>query len=275
MPASPTRSPAAAAPGSGFPFLPAVGRHRWDLLVILVQRYLKGLYKNSFLGMVWTILNPLAQLLIYVFLFRIVLALDIPRYSSFAFTGVLVYTWFQTALNDSTSVIHSNADLVAQPGFSPGILPVVSVVTTLINFGIALPLLLLIIALDGASWSLSLAFLPVVMAVQFAFTLGLAYLAAAANVYVRDVQHLMGVGLQLYFFLTPIFYTLDAVPGAYRWVYDINPMAHLVAAYRALLLDGTAPDGMALGLLAVVSAVLLWVGARVFARASHRFLEEL
>ena len=250
-------------------------QHRLDLVVILVQRYLKGLYKDSFLGMVWTVINPLAQLLIYVFLFRIVLSLDIPRYSSFAFTGVLVYTWFQSALSDATSVIRDNADLVALPGFSVPILPVISVATTLINFGIALPLLLLIIAIDGTTWSLSLTALPVLLLLQFVFTLGLAYLAAAANVYVRDVEHLLGVALQLYFFLTPIFYALDAVPAAYQWVYTINPMAHLITAYRDVLLHGTAPDWSVLGVLALVSMTLLGLGMRVFSTASRRFLEML
>lgn len=249
--------------------------HRRDLIWVLVQRDLKQLYKNSFLGMLWSVIHPLMQLAIYVFIFQWVLALEVSRYSSFAFTGVLVYTWFSTALAESTGVIRGNTDLIALPGFPVAMLPVVCVTTKWLNFLIALPLLMLVLWSDGVVFSSSLLMLPVLFAVQFGFILALAYVTSAVNVYVRDLQHIIGVLLQLYFFMTPIFYELSAVPEAYRWVYTVNPMVHLVEAYRAILMDGSMPDLVGLSVLAGLSSVLLTLGLRVFHRARHRFLEEL
>lgn len=249
--------------------------HRRDLIRVLVQRDLKQLYKNSFLGMLWSVIHPLMQLAIYVFIFQWVLSLDVARYSSFAFTGVLAYTWFSTALSESTGVIKNNVDLIALPGFPVAMLPVVCVTTKWLNFVIALPLLMLVLWSDGVVFSSSLLMLPVLFVVQFGFILALAYVTSAVNVYVRDLQHVIGVLLQLYFFMTPIFYDLSAVPEAYQWIYTINPMVHLVDAYRAILMDATMPDLTALSVLAGLSAVLLALGLRVFHRARHRFLEEL
>lgn len=249
--------------------------HRRDLVWVLVQRELKQLYKNSVLGMLWSVINPVMQLLIYVFLFQWVLSLDIARYSAFAFTGVLVYTWFSTALQESTGTIKNNADLITLPGFPVAILPVVSVTTKWINFLIALPVLGLVLWAEGVVFSASLLFLPALFAVQFVFILALAYIASAVNVYFRDLQHIIGVLVQLYFFMTPIFYALSAVPDKYQWVYTVNPMAHLIQGYRAVLMDASAPDGGALLVIGGLSVGLLVGAMHVFERARHRFLEEL
>jgi lipopolysaccharide transport system permease protein len=249
--------------------------HRRDLLAVLIQREMKQLYKNSFLGMLWSVINPVMQLLIYVFLFQWILSLDVARYSSFAFTGVLAYTWFSTALQEATGTIKNNADLITLPGFPVAILPVVVVATKWINFLIALPVLVLVLWSEGVVFSASLFFLPVLFLVQFVFILALAYVASAINVYVRDLQHIIGVLIQLYFFITPIFYSLSAVPPQYAWVYAANPMSHLVEGYRAIFMDATAPDGAALAILGGVSLVALAGALRLFRRARHRFLEEL
>lgn len=249
--------------------------HRRDLVWVLVQRELKQLYKNSMLGMLWSVINPVMQLLIYVFLFQWVLSLDIARYSAFAFTGVLVYTWFSTALQESTGTIKNNADLITLPGFPVAILPVVSVTTKWINFLIALPVLGLVLWAEGVVFSSSLLFLPALFAVQFVFILALAYIASAVNVYFRDLQHIIGVLVQLYFFMTPIFYALSAVPDQYQWVYTVNPMAHLIQGYRAVLMDASAPDGVALLVIGGLSVGLLVGAMHLFERARHRFLEEL
>jgi lipopolysaccharide transport system permease protein len=256
---------------------PLVSRwtHWRDLLLVLVQRDMKQLYKNSVLGMLWSVIHPVMQLLIYVFLFQWVLSMDVARYSSFAFTGVLAYTWFSTALQEATGAIQNNADLITLPGFPVAILPVVTVITKWINFLIALPILLIVLWSEGVVFTANVLYLPVLFGGQFLFILAVAYAASAVNVYFRDLQHIVGVLLQLYFFITPIFYALTAVPEAYQWVYTINPMAHLVEGYRAILMNGAAPDLQALTILVGGAAVLL-VGALLgFRRARLRFLEEL
>ena len=246
-----------------------------DLLRELVIRDLKLLYKRSALGIAWTLINPLLQLAVFSFVFRSVLSVNIPRYSSFAFSGLLVWTWFQTALFQATGVITSNRSLIRQPGFPTAILPVVITMTGLIHFLLALPVLIVFLSVDGVELKPVLLALPMLMTLQFILTVSLAYPLAALNVTFRDTQHTLGVLLQLLFYLTPIFYDLKNVPNNYQLLYHLNPMVILVEAYRAILLRGMQPNWLLLLVLSLCTAVLLPIGHQIFSSASARFVEEL
>jgi lipopolysaccharide transport system permease protein len=117
--------------------------------------------------------------------------------------------------------------------------------------------------------------LPVVVAVQFVLTLGLAYGVALLHVPFRDTQYLLGIALQLLFFLTPIFYDVAAVPELYRGLLQLNPMVHLLAAYRAILMEGRLPDFHVLSGLALLAVMALAFGYILFKRARFRFADEL
>jgi lipopolysaccharide transport system permease protein len=247
-----------------------------DLLRELVLRDLKAQYKSSLLGVAWSLLNPLMQLLVFTFLFRVVVPLNIEKYPAFAFCGLLAWTWFQLSLMQATSAITSHRELIRRPGFPAAILPVITVTTHLINLLIALPLLIGVVLLNGGSISTAIVTLPFVMAVQFILVLSLAYLLATANVLFRDTQHLIGVCLQLLFFLTPVFYSVqDRVPERYRTIYELNPMVHLVGAYRDVLIHNRLPDPMTFLVLGVGACALLGVGYFIFTRMRDRFVEEL
>jgi lipopolysaccharide transport system permease protein len=247
----------------------------YDLLAALVVRDLKLRYKRSALGVLWSLLGPLAQMLIFTFLFHRVLPLNISSYPVFVFGGLLVWSWFSTSLGQAAGAITESRELIRRPGFPVNILPVVSVTTNLVHLVLALPILLLFSALGGGQLTAALVALPIVVAVQFAFTLSLAYLVATLNVTYRDTQHLLGVLLLLLFYLTPIFYSAESVPLEFAWLYSLNPMVHLVAAYRAVFIYGLWPDGPGLFVLSLLAGGLLWLGRRVFTRASYRFVEEL
>jgi lipopolysaccharide transport system permease protein len=247
----------------------------YDLLRELVARDMKLRYKRSILGIVWSLLNPLFQMLVFVFLSRRVLSLDIPNYPAFVFTGVLAWNWFQSTVVTMTSAITGNRELVRRPGFPVAILPVVTVTTNLIHFLLALPVPLLFLLLGGGRLTPTLLALPFVIGLQFLLILGLGYLAATANVTFRDTQHLLVVFFMLLFYLTPVFYDANAVPARYHVLYRLNPMFHLITAYRAILIQGELPDFRALLPLAALVGVLLWLGHSVFQRASYRFVEEL
>jgi ABC-type polysaccharide/polyol phosphate export permease len=246
-----------------------------DLLRELVARDMKLRYKRSILGVAWSLLNPLFQILVFVFLSRRVLSLDIPNYPSFVFTGVLAWNWFHTAVITTTSAITGGRELVGRPGFPTAILPVVTVTTNLLHFLLALPVLLLFLALGGGRLTGALLALPLVILLQFLLVLGLGYLVATVNVTFRDTQHLLAVVFRLLFFLTPVFYDATSVPARYQTLYRLNPMFHLIAAYRAVFIQGAPPDYRALLAMAAFSGGLLWLGHTVFTRASARFAEEL
>ncbi len=246
-----------------------------DLLRELVVRDLKVRYKRSVLGFAWALVNPLMFLTVFYFLFKVALALDIPRFGPFAFTGMLVYTWFQSSVLQASGSITDSRELIRWPGFTAPVLPVVTVTTNLVHLLFALPLLMIFLFFEGTVPGRVTLLLPVVIAIQFVFTLGLGYLVAAGNVLFRDIEHLMGVLLQLLFFLTPIFYDISLVPERFQPMYRLNPMMHLVQAYRVILLDGTSPTALSLLQLSVLAVVLLVVGHTVFVHLSYRFVEEL
>lgn len=248
--------------------------HARDLLIELVARDMKLRYKRSMLGVAWSLLNPLAQLLVFTFVFRLVLPLNIPHYTSFLFTGVLVWSWFQSSLVAATGAITDNRDLIRRPGFPVALLPVATVLTNLIHFLLALPILLLLLVLDGGRLSGALLALPVVVALQFGLTLSLGYLIATCHVPFRDTQYLLGIALMLGFYLTPVFYDAAAIPDRFWPLYRLNPMVHLLAAYRTLL-DGAWPDAATLMLLAAGVAAVMVAGVTIFRRASEHFVEEL
>src|SRR4051812_2897538 len=249
--------------------------HLRDLIVALVGRNLKAQYKNSVLGVAWSLLNPLLQLLVFTFLFRKVISLDIPNYGTFAFAGLLCWSWFQLSLLQATGSVTSHRELVRRPGFPAAILPIITIATNLMNLLLALPLLVLFVILGGGHITTHLIELPVVMTVQFVLMLSLAYLLATANVAFRDMEHIANFVLQLLFWLTPVFYLASRVPGQYRAIYALNPMLHIIDAYRAVLLGGKSPNYAALSLVAVCAAVLLACSYKLFSHRCDRFVEEL
>lgn len=246
-----------------------------DLLRELVVRDMKLRYKRSVLGFAWSLLNPLAQLLVLNFVFQRVLPLNIPNYTSFLFSGILVWTWFSSSLYAATGAIVDNRDLIRRPGFPLGVLPVVSIASNFIHFLLALPVLLLFLTLSGIPLRPTLFFLPVLFVIQFFLTLSFAYLVAALHVSFRDTQYLLGIALLLGFYLSPVFYDIGAIPESYLTLYYLNPMVLIIDSYRAVLMRGALPDGSGLLLLAGASVVLYWLGHQVFERSSRRFVEEL
>jgi lipopolysaccharide transport system permease protein len=246
-----------------------------DLLRELVVRDLKLRYKRSVMGITWAMINPLFQILIFTFLFNKVLPLNIPNYTEFVFCGVLSWTWFQSSLFLASSSIVDNRDLVRRPGFPTAVLPAVTVATNMIHYLLALPVLLIFLLRDGGTINLTFFALPVVMLVQFMFTLGLSYLIAAAHVTFRDTQHLLSIFLTMLFYLTPVFYTTRSVPADYQVIYQVNLMSLLVQFYRDIIVDGQLPAALPLLIVTLISVLLLAVGYSVFHRASDYFVEEL
>jgi lipopolysaccharide transport system permease protein len=250
-------------------------KFNYDLLYELVRRDLILRYRRSVLGLLWTLLNPLAQLLVLNLVFSRVLPLNIPDYPLFLFTGLLAWNWFQASLYSGTGSIVENRDLIRRPGFPSAVLPVVMVVSYFIHFLLALPILLLFMFLSGIHLSSAILSLPVIFATQFILILGLIYLTAAIQVTFRDTQYLLGVLLFLGFYLTPIFYDASALPPQAQALYYLNPMATIIDAYRSVFMYAEFPAVLPLFLVGLVSLITYWITFRIFRQASYRFVEEL
>jgi lipopolysaccharide transport system permease protein len=250
-------------------------RYVLDLLYTLVVRDIHLRYRRSVLGMAWSLLNPLLQLAVFDFVFRVLLPLRIPDYTLFLFTGLLAWTWFQSSLVSATGAIVDNAALVKQPGFPESVLPIVAVLSNLVNFALSLPILAVFLVFRGHAAPVALLALPLVIAAQFVFTLSLAFLLASIHVSFRDTQYLLGIVLMLGFYLAPVFYDVTTIPPAYRGLYGLNPLAQLITSYRNIFLKGTVPEWLPLAAICAGSGVLLAVTWRTFSHARHRFVEEL
>jgi lipopolysaccharide transport system permease protein len=199
----------------------------------------------------------------------------IPNFSAFLFIGIVAWNWFSAALLQSTTAILENRDLVRQPGFPAGMLPVVTVMAHLIHFLITLPILFGLLMVSDIQLGPAILWLPLVVLLQFLLSVALGYLAACLHVKFRDTQYLLGIALMLGFFLTPILYTMEIVPPQYLPLYQANPMAHLVEAYRDVLMYGRAPDFGTLGILTLVILPALAAFFELFRRASTDFADEI
>ncbi len=247
----------------------------FDLLRELVARDLKLRYRKSALGILWTLLNPLSQLVVLNLVFRLILPLNIPNYTLFLFTGLLAWHWFQSSLYAGSGSIVDNRELIHRPGFPVVVLPVVSVLSNFIHYLIALPILILFMLLAKIQISSAFLFLPIVFAIQFVLSLGLIYLLAAFQVMFRDTQYLLGVFLFLGFYLTPVFYDSSAIPARMQFLYRFNPMVTLIDSYRAIMINAQSPEWLHLMIVGLAAIGLLRFTFYIFQRASYRFVEEL
>lgn len=253
---------------------PGRRRYSWDLITHLVGREFRLRYRRTILGWLWAMGYPLARLFVFAFLFTRVLPLGIPNYAAFAFTGIIAWTWFSAGVASATSSAVDRRDLLTRPGLPRATVPVVSVLTDGLDYLVALPVLAVFL-LIGEGVPATAVLLPAVMGVQLLFTLGLGFALCAANVYLRDVRLLVDVVLLLGFYLTPVFYDAQSVPENYRFVLSLNPMAHLLGAYRSILLAGRAPSLGPFLLLIGAGAVVFVTGYLIYRSTSPSFVDEL
>lgn len=249
--------------------------HMIEVVSVLVSRDHKARYNSTAMGVLWSVATPVLFLLTFYFLFSFIMRISIPDYASYVFTGLVAWAWLQNSLIEGAACISNNSSLVGHPGFPLATLPMVSVVSNLINFLFSLPLLLIVTYVEGGghlSWTLVL--LPLIMAIQFVFQLGLVYFVSAANVAFRDVQFFLPSLLQLGYFMTPIFYDLDRIPAPVRVFLSWNPVYQIIDAYRAIL-RGNVPDLTGPMIVLTASILVLLLGYRYFRRAAESFLEEI
>lgn len=249
--------------------------HWRDLLIELVSRDLKVRYQRSAIGLGWSLMKPLAQLAIFATVFSSILPLNIPNYTTFVFTGVLVWAWFSSAMTSASVAIAGAREMVRRPGFPVRLLPAITIVSQGVHFLLALPLLVIASWIQIGPPPLAVVSLPLLILVQFVFTLALCNLLATAHVFFRDIEHLIGITMMLGFYVTPVFYRPLDANQQFWWLTAFNPMAWLLDGYRAVFVLHAWPDPLIYVKLLVVSAPLLALGHWYFDRNCNRFVDEL
>ncbi len=270
------REPVTTAAALLAPFQTLV-RHR-STIQAFVRRDIRARYVNSVLGLSWAIIVPLSLLALYTFVFSAVLRIRFEgagttaSFAVYLFCGLLPWLAFAEGVTRSTSAVLEHPYLVKKVVFPSEILPAFVVLSALVSELVGLAMLVLWVALlYGLGWTVLA--LPAVIALQIMLTLGLGWILASLNVFLRDVGHILGLAITLAMFLTPIFYPADLVPERFRWLLALNPLHHLVDAYRALILEQRLPAAPGVAILAATAVGAFVLGHWAFLRAKPAFVD--
>lgn len=255
-------------------------RHR-QLIAALTARDLKARYRGSLLGYFWSLANPLLLLAVYTLVFtKFFPAQGVQPYPLFLFSGILPWTFFAAAVLESTNSISSNAGLIKKVMFPAEALPIVVVLSHLVHFALAVPILLAAIGIFAAlgkfTISATILFAPLLMLLQTLFVAGVAMTVSSASVLFRDLRDIITNLLQLGFFVTPIIYTIDRVEiPALRALLRINPMTPFILAYQDVFFFGRAPSTPDTVLILAYSTLSLLTGFFVFNRLRDTLAEAI
>lgn len=257
-----------------------------ELFANLTLRELRGKYKRSFLGWAWSLVNPLANMVVYTIFFTVFLRIaarnftghpsGLQVYALYLLCGMLPWNFFQVSVMMCIASLIGNAALIKKTYFPRELLPAAAVGSGLVSHLIEMGLLT--VALLGfGNWRV-LVFLPFVVLLTLTmgvFALGFGLMVSALNVYFRDIQHFLGILFLAWLYMTPIIYPLSLVPAKYAVILKFNPMTDAVLSYRAVMYSGTLPGWYELGYFMGWAVAFLVIGMFIFNRLANGIAEEL
>lgn len=246
-----------------------------ELLKSNVKKEIRGKYKASFLGILWSFVNPLLMVLVYALVFPYILRIKEENYLIFLIVAIIPWNFFTTVISQGTTSVLGNANIIKKVYFPRSILPISVAASGLINFFISC--LIIIAFLIGTRVGLSyLIFLvPIIAIIQFILSLGFIFILSAINVYIRDVEYIVTFILMLAFYGTPILYASSMLPKKVEWILYLNPMTHIINAYRDVFYYQQMPNLISLAVVAGLSIFVLFLGYLIFQKLEKRFAEEL
>jgi lipopolysaccharide transport system permease protein len=247
----------------------------FELLQAWTRRIIQARYQQSLLGGLWAIIQPGAQALMFSIVFTQAIRVDtgnIP-YLLFSYVAMVPWSFFAGSLTDMVGSQVDNLNLVTKIYFPREILPMAGLLARLLDFAIAMGLfVLLALFFHLPLFSLAWIYLPVILTIQVMLALGIGLIGAALNVFYRDIKHLLALGLQLWLYASPVIYPVSVVPERLRAFYFLNPMAGIIESYRAVLLNGNAPEPYLI-LAGLIAFGTLLVGYWFFKRVEFQFAD--
>jgi ABC-type polysaccharide/polyol phosphate export permease len=254
----------------------AIELYRYRVLIeVLIRRELKARYRGTVLGFLWSFMNPLILMGLYVLVFSVYLRIDMPNYPAFLLSGIFPWLWFSASLNEATYSIIASGALIRKVYLPSEVFPLVPVGSSMMHFVASLPILFGVLAWEGVRPSWSLLFLPVIIGLQLLFTYGIALIVSSLTVQFRDLFHIVPNFLTALFFATPIFYPSAMVPERYRILLDLNPLSYLVTAYQDVMFFGRMPSAARVAILMTMTVVVLVAGVACFNSRKDLFPEEV
>lgn len=247
-----------------------------QLLKSNVKKEIRGKYKGSFLGILWSFVNPLLMALIYAIVFPYILKDTGDNYVTFIVIGILPWTFFTTVISQGTFCILANAGIIKKVYFPREILPISIACSGLINFLISCIIIFIFLIFSGIGFSIQIIWLPLIILTQFIFTLGLIFITSGINVYIRDAEYIINFIVNMLFYATPILYKADMFIGtSVEWIIHLNPMATIINCYRDVLFFQSMPHIKSLLIVLAASIVLLLIGYKIFKKLEKGFAEEV
>lgn len=246
------------------------------MIVSLVRKDLRGRYKGSVLGFLWTFVNPLLQLIVYSIVFSIIVKMGINNFSMFLFVALVPWIFFSSCITSGSTVILQQQDLVKKIFFPREVLPVAYVTSSFINmlFSFIVIFVAIIVTNHGINPA-ALLFLPLIMLIEYILALGFSFVASAITVYFRDLEHILNNLSMAWMYLTPILYTQEMVPEQYKPLFNLNPMTPIIIAYRDILFYKRIPSLNTLIGASITGVVSLILGFILFNKLKKGFAEEM
>ena len=259
-----------------------------QMIFSLLKKDLRGRYKGSALGFLWTFLNPLLQLVVYSIVFSTIFRNNIEKFYLYLFIGLLPWMFFSSSLTVGSVSVISSKDMVKKIYFPREVLPIAYVTSSFVNMLLCFLVVFIVMIIGGIDpnstfhWT-ALLYLPIVMIVEYVLALGFAMLASALTVYFRDLEHILGIITMAWMYATPILYDVSMIQnilvekgmGNLMHLYMLNPMTPIIVAYHQILYYGQAPDLSTLLSAVVLGLFFLILGYLVFRKLQRGFAEEL
>lgn len=247
-----------------------------QMISSLVRRDLRGRYKGSVLGFMWTFLNPLFQLIVYTIVFSIIMRAGIERFYLFLFVALVPWIFFSTCVSAGSVCILSQQDMVKKIYFPREVLPIAYVTSQFVNMLFSFVVIFAVIIVSGVGLNImALLFLPVIMLIEYMLALGITFLVSAVTVYFKDMQYILNIVTMAWMYMTPIVYSETMVPEKYLQLYKLNPVTPIIIAYRDILYYKRIPDMSTLTMAVVSGIVVMFIGTFTFSRLKRHFAEEL
>lgn len=250
----------------------------WDtyrnrqLIWALALKELKLRYKRSLLGFLWALLNPMLLMLVLAVVFSTVMPINLPHYAIFLLSVLLPWTFFSQSLSYAVDSIVGNADLIKKVSVPKLVFPVAAVVSNIINLLLSLIPLAILVPLLGHPFYWTWIFLPIPMLALIIFTMGATFFFATANVFYRDVAHIVQIVLSAWFYVTPIIYSVDMLPHKYQWVFKLNPIIYVINGFRLAVYYGMLPKAQSVLASFACAFIALFIGFALFRKYQDNFV---
>lgn len=246
-----------------------------ELLSELTKREIKSRYKQSVLGYAWVILNPFFQMLVMAFVFSHIMRVPVigVPYALYLYVGLLPWTLFSNSLISSANVLVNNASLITKIYFPREIFVLSTIFAKVVDFALASIVLVFFMVYFQVPVTWNIVWFVPIFLIQQVFTYSVSLLVSACNLFYRDIQYVLNLGIVIWMYLTPVIYPVELLPDKYRWIFQVNPMAVLINAYRQVVLSGSAPNLVSLGIAAGVSCVLFVLARWIFNKLEGVFAD--